>query len=263
MKISRLIACLVFYLGTLSANNRLENFSMELIGYKMIGSGNKHVLVLHNWVGDSTSYEPMLPYLDIENFTYLFVDLRGYGRSKELSGTYTVEEASGDAIKVINSLSWDQFHVIGHSMSGMIAQKIAIDHSSRVKSLVGITPVPACGSPGPKELMHFLEQAALSNDENAMNCVNLLTSHRYSPVFAKTMISNWRSCSTSAARVGYLHMFSQTDFSSAANGLKTPMLILFGEYDMEGSEALMRNTFLKWYPHAQLACCQCAGHYPM
>ena len=25
----------------------------------------------------------------------------------------------------------------------------------------------------------------------------------------------------------------------------------------------MRNTFLKWYPNAQLECCKASGHYPM
>ena len=148
-------------------------------------------------------------------------------------------------------------------MSGMIAQKIALDNASRVKSVVAITPVPACGSPGPKELMHFLESAALNNDGNAIECVNMLTGRRYSHLFAKKMIDYWRSCSTSEARIGYLHMFANTDFSESAKGLKTPMLVIFGEYDMEGSEALMRNTFLKWYPNAQLECCKCSGHYPM
>ena len=32
---------------------------------------------------------------------------------------------------------------------------------------------------------------------------------------------------------------------------------------LEGSEAFMRNTFLKWYPNAHLECCKASGHYPM
>lgn len=259
-----ILATLAFFPQQISSQEfQSENLNMELVGHKLIGSGKEKVLVLHNWVGDSTSYDLLLPFLDTEKFAYLFIDLRGYGRSKEMRGKYTVEEASADALKLINSLSWDKFHVIGHSMSGMIAQKIALDNFSRVKSVVAITPVPACGSPGPKELMDFLESAALNNDDNAIQCVNMLTSHRYSNLFAKNMIHYWRACSTSDARIGYLHMFANTDFSSAAKGLKTPMLVIFGEHDMEGSEVLMRNTFLQWYPNAQLECCKCSGHYPI
>ncbi|MDP1607726.1 MAG: alpha/beta hydrolase [Chlamydiales bacterium] len=236
---------------------------MEFIAHQQIGSGKEKVLVMHNWMGDSTSYDSILPYLNIDEYTYVFVDLRGYGRSKEMRGTYSVEEASVDAIKLIDFLGWDKFHLIGHSMSGMIVQKITVDNPSRVKSVVAITPVPACGSPGPKEMMDFLESVALNNDEAAMQCINTLTSNRYTKTFAKKMVADLRERSTSEARLGYLNMFSYTDFSESVKGLQTPILVLFGEYDFEGSEAFMRNTFLNWYPNAQLECCKESGHYPM
>lgn len=236
---------------------------MEFIAHKQIGSGKEKILVLHHWMGDSTSYDSMLPFLNTDDYTYIFVDLRGYGRSKEMRGTYSVEEASTDAIKLINSLGWNKFHLIGHSMSGMIVQKIAVDNPSRVKSVVAITPVPACGSAGPKEMMDFLESAALNNDGAAMECVNTLTSNRYTKAFAKKMVTDIRQWSVGEARLGYMNMFLHTDFSESVKGLRTPILVLIGEHDFEGSEAFMRNTFLKWYPNAQLECCKASGHYPM
>ena len=235
---------------------------MELIGHKLVGSGNEKVLLLHNWFGDSTSYDSLLPYLNTEKFTYLLIDVRGYGLSKEISGTYTVDEVVKDAIALANSLSWDQFHVVGHSMSGMIVQKIAVDHPSRVKSVVAITPVPPCGARNPPEVMGFLEQAALGNDDFATECVNMLTNRRYSPLFAQKMIAYWRTCSKPEARVGYLHMYSDTDFSDRAKGLKTPMLVIYGDQDFGDQKALLTNTFLQWYPNAQLECCTASGHYP-
>lgn len=236
---------------------------MNTIGYHLFGSGKENVLVLHNWFSDCSSYEPMLPYLDVKRFTYLFMDLRGYGRSKNVIGKYSVQEASDDALKLTHDLGWKQFHIISHSMSGMIAQKIAMDHSAHIKSIIAITPVPASGTPKSPELMAFLEKAALSHDSNAIECVHLLTRHRHSNVFAINMVNYWRTCSTSEARLAYLHMFSNTDFSDSVKGLKTPILVLFGEYDLEGEERLLRGTFLEWYPNAQLKCCKNAGHFPM
>jgi pimeloyl-ACP methyl ester carboxylesterase len=237
---------------------------MELIAYKQIGSGKEKVLVMHSWTGDSTSYDFMLPYLNTDEYTYVFVDLRGYGGSKSMQGAFSVEEASSDAIKLINSLAWDEFHLIGHSMSGMIVQKIAVNNPSRVKSLVAITPVPACGTPGPKEIMDFFAGMAVDNDEAAMEFVNRLTDNRYTKAFAKKMITDIRQYSTSQARLGYMNMFFNTDFSESVKGLQTPILVLFGEYDAGIlDEALMRNTFLKWYPNAHLECCKGSGHYPM
>ena len=243
--------------------NSLENQNMEYIAHKQIGKGKEKVLVMHHWMGDSTSYDSLIPYLNMDDYTYIFVDLRGYGRSKEMRGTYTAEEASSDAIKLINSLGWNKFHLIGHSMSGMIVQKIAVENPSRVKSIVAITPVPACGSPGPKEMMDFFESAALNNDGAAMECVNTLTSNRYTKTFAKKMVTDNRQRSTSDARLGYMNMFFHTDFSESVKGLRTPILVLIGEHDFKESEAFMRNTFLKWYPNAELECCKASGHYPM
>jgi pimeloyl-ACP methyl ester carboxylesterase len=254
----------IFVLSLLTQSlNSSEKQNMEYIAHKQIGSGKEKVLVMHNWMGDSTSYDPMLPYLNTDDNTYVFVDLRGYGRSKEMQGTYSLEEASTDAIKLIDSLAWNKFHLVGHSMSGMIVQKIALDNPFRVKSIVAITPVPACGSPAPKEMMGFFESAALNNDEAAMQCINTLTSNRYTKTFAKNMIRDLRQRSKSEARLGYLNMFSHTDFSELVKGLLTPILVLFGEFDFEGSEECMRDTFLKWYPNAQLECCKASGHYPM
>lgn len=264
-KLPGFISVLLAFVSTLSAQtlNLSENQLMEFIAYKQIGSGKEKVLVMHNWMGDSKSYDPMLPYLNTDEYTYVFVDLRGYGCSTEMKGTYSVEEASTDAMKLIDSLAWNKFHLIGHSMSGMIVQKIAVDNPSRVKSIVAITPVPACGSPAPKEMMDFLERAASNNNEAAMQCINTLTSNRYTKTFAKNMVADLRQRSTSEARLGYLKMFSYTDFSESVKGLQIPILVLFGEYDFEGSEAFMRNTFLNWYPNVQLECCKTAGHYPM
>ena len=240
-----------------------ENQTMEYIAYKQVGSGKEKVLVMHNWMGDSTSYDSMLPYLNTDLYTYVFADLRGYGRSKEMRGTYSVEEASADAIKLINFLGWDAFHLIGHSMSGMIVQKIAVENPFRVKSVVAITPVPASGSPVSPEMMGFFESVALSNDAAAMECINILTSRRYTNAFAKKMVEGMYQSSTSEARLGYMNMFFHTDFSESVKGLRTPLLVLFGEHDFEGSEAFMRDTFLKWYPNVQLECSKASGHYPM
>lgn len=236
---------------------------MDYIAHKQVGSGKEKVLVMHHWMGDKASYDPMIPFLDTDKYTYVFVDLRGYGGSKEMKGQYTVEEASSDALSLANFLGWDTFHLVGHSMSGMVVQKVAVDNPSRIKSIVAITPVPACGSLAPPEMFDFFKSAALTNDEAAMECINILTSNRYTKNFAKRVVADNRQRSTSEARLGYLHMFSFTDFSESVKGLPIPILVLVGEHDFEGGEAFMKDTFMQWYPNAELEWCKGSGHYPM
>jgi len=240
-----------------------ENCDMQLLGHRLVGSGKEKVVVLHNWFCDSSSYDPMIPYFNTEKFTYALIDLRGYGLSKERRGSFSVKEASSDVLQLADALGWKEFHVVGHSMSGMIAQKLIVDAPSRVKSVVAITPVPACGSHPSIDEMTFLEAAASTNKEYAMESCHLTTSHRYTDYVAHKMAIYWWNCSVAEARVGYLHMFAETDFSESVIGLKTPMLVIFCNRDFEGVEEMLKETFLKWYPNAQMECCEGPGHFPM
>lgn len=234
------------------------------IGHSIFGQGRERVLVMHDWFCDATSYDSMRPYLDPKTFTYAFMDLRGYGKSKTTPGECTAEEAAQDAIALADSLKWDQFHVVGHSMTGMVAQLIALMAPDRIKSVTAITPVPACGSPVPEEVMGFLENAAESNDESARQIVGFMTGGRHDKPFIEYKVSRWRETSVPQARIAYLHMFAQTDFSNKVKGLKTPFLVLVGAHDAEGhSVTVMKETFCQYYPNVELVTIQNAGHYPM
>lgn len=235
------------------------------LGHHIHGKGAIPVIVMHDWFSDCSSYDPVLPYLDTARFTYVFADLRGYGRSKSLSAQFTLEEASSDILALADALNWQQFHLVGHSMSSMIAQYIALIATQRVKSVVAITPVPASGLPGPAPILQYLEDAARQNDESARQIVNFMTSGRYEGShFAAYKAEKWRATSTPEARVGYLKMFTTTNFAVQVKGLPTPFLVIVDAYDNEAHrEPAMRQTLLAWYPNARLTLFQEGGHYPM
>jgi len=229
--------------------------------YKIFGSGPKKALAFHSWFCDSSSYEPLLPYIDPSEFTFLFMDLRGYGVAKDIKGDYSVDESVRDAIGLVQSQNWNNFHIVGQSMGSLIAQKIALEYTGRVKSVTGLSPIPASGSPKTPELLTFLEEAAIASDANALECIHSLTNRRYSDYIAERMVNKWRSVSVSEARLAYLHMLCHTNFSSKVQGLKTPFLTVFGEHSSENEEALLRETFLKWYPNVKVETCKNVGHF--
>lgn len=51
---------------------------------------------------------------------------------------YTLEDMAEDGIAVLDAAKIDEAHIIGVSMGGMIAQRMAISHSKRVSSLTSI-----------------------------------------------------------------------------------------------------------------------------
>ena len=149
------------------------------IGYTCMGKGDKKVVVLPGWLGDHTVFKPTFNALDLENFTYIFIDYRGYGKSKKLTGDYSMAEIAGDVIALVDEMNVKQFHLIGHSMGGMAIQKVIldIDQPERVLSAIAITPVPACGSQL-DEASASLCYGSIDSDKNRYDIFNFGTSGR-------------------------------------------------------------------------------------
>jgi len=235
-----------------------------VIGHKIIGTGDENVLVMHGWFSDSSSYDNLLPYLATDRFTYLFVDFRGYGKSIKMEGRYTLNEIVEDIYELIQELEWERFHIVAHSMSGLVAERMAVDILDCIKSIVAISPVPACGTPLPEDVLTILEEAATSNDEEGEQVINFMTSNRYTHSFSQYKVKQWRDTSTAEARIAYLHMFDETNFEEEVEGIDIPYLIIIGEHDAEAYSAeAMERTWLKWHPNATLTICENASHYSM
>lgn len=234
----------------------------DTIGHTLVGSGEEKVIILHGWWGDYTAYGAMLPYLDGSNFTYAFMDYRGYGKSAHMAGDHTIDRIADDGIALADHLGWEKFHAVGHSMGAMAVQKITHMASGRIKSMVAITPVPACGSPldpDGKTLFH----GAAENDENRLAILNFLTSGRLSGSWYDYIVRRSRETTTARAFHDYMLAWTETDFAHEIRGNKTPVLALVGEYDQAITEAVMRQTLLEYYPDATLAVITNAGHFPM
>ena len=183
--------------------------------------------------------------------------------SKNLTGQYTCQEASDDVQRLINNLGIRSINIVGHSMSAMVVQKIAVDSPEALKKMVLVTPVPASGIQiNNKEADNL--RAGVFDDSKIRNAINLRTGERYNSAWLDTKLKLANNASTQEARAGYLEMFLKTDFSDKVKGLKLPVGVIVGKYDIPAFQMqTIQKLFSDWYRDLEIIECKESGHYPM
>lgn len=102
------------------------------------GAGD-NLMLLHGWTADSNDWIWQLPYFE-SKYRVIAVDLRGHGRSEIMpSGSYLPDNYVGDIEALITSRYPNQtFTLVGHSMGGQIAARLAVRRPDLVKAVVSV-----------------------------------------------------------------------------------------------------------------------------
>jgi pimeloyl-ACP methyl ester carboxylesterase len=66
----------------------------------------------------------------------VLIDNRGIGQSTGGTERLTIPDLAEDALAVADALGLSRFHLLGHSMGGVIAQRVALAARARVRSAV-------------------------------------------------------------------------------------------------------------------------------
>ncbi len=232
-----------------------------MLGTKIIGNGDTKIIFLHELMGDSRNYESIFPFLDKENFTYIFTDLRGYGLSKEIKGEYNLEEASNDVKNLITKLKLDEVILVAHSMSTMIAQRVALIEK-KIKKLILTTPISASGIKVPEIQKKSLIRKMTEN-KRAIEQIVRSSSRRYNQTWTKYRIDMGYSSSLVEARVSYMNMYLNTSDNENDINEEIEVNIILGKHDSAVFAKKETEKNFSKYKNVNIIECQEAGHYPM
>jgi len=130
------------------------------LNFKKSGNG-KPFLILHGLFGSADNWLGIAKNLE-ENYTLYLIDLRNHGDSPH-SDEWNYQVMAEDLLELLDEEGLDSVYLLGHSMGGKAAMKLALLYPERVDKLIVADIAPR---PYPVHHQHILE---------ALNAVDLDT----------------------------------------------------------------------------------------
>ena len=231
------------------------------MNYELSGRREAPVVALsHSLASGLIMWEPQMSVLQ-GDFQVLRYDIRGHGKTEAPKGAYTMEMLAHDAVALLDGLKIDKVHWVGLSLGGMIGQGLALNHSSRLRSLV----LCDTGARIPQEAQAMWEERIATARNQGMAALVEGTMERWfsssflqgnSPMVDRireqclaTPVDGFIGCGEAIRKLNYLDRLGE---------IKLPALILVGENDqgtpVAASQAMqvrIKNSKLTVLPGAR------------
>lgn len=236
------------------------------------GEGGRPLLVLHGFCGAKENYSELAAPLAEEGWHVVVPDQRGHGESDHPAdrSAYSFGAFVVDALALADTLGFESFVLLGHSMGGMTAQMLALEHPGRLGALVlmdtshtSVEMDPELARAG-RNLVEtggipaMVEALKAAGDPLATDAHRRLVAER--PGLSETLDAQTLGCSKEMWLSMSQAMFDAPDRLELLGKLRVPTLVVVGEQDAPFVAASRRMADA--IPGAALAVLEDAGHSP-
>jgi len=235
---------------------------MPLSPAHIAGYGATRLIAVHGWLGDHRLFEPFFAHIDPAGCTCAFLDCRGYGSRRGEPGPYDIDAIAADILNLADGLSWQSFHVIGHSMGAMAAQQLMVDVPERICSAILVCPVPASGA-RIDDYRRSLLLRAIADPAARRELIDANTGRRRDAAWLDATLELSVQSTDPRALEGYMAAWTGTGFAALMDGSAVPVLAVCGELDPAAPAQVVRDTIITWCRNSSLAVIAGSGHYPM
>jgi pimeloyl-ACP methyl ester carboxylesterase len=239
--------------------------------FDVAGSGPGLVLV-HGLGGAKDDFADHVPAL-ARDHTVVTFDHRGHGASDNPAerSAYSFARLVADTVQVAEAAGLDRFRLLGHSMGGMVARKVVLQHPARVEALVMMDtsagPIPNYDP----ELMAIASDVGYERGKEALkellDFAELLETPAYHrllrerPGYEAFVDKKWADLSEIMWCTMNMEIARQSDdLPAMAASLKCPLLVIVGEQDTDFLPPA--HAMAESIPNAQLVVVPDAGHSP-
>jgi pimeloyl-ACP methyl ester carboxylesterase len=167
-------------------------------------------------------------------------DLQRWLRGEPFAVPYTLDDLAGDALAVLDAVGLTDAHVLGRSMGGMVAQRLALRAPQRVRSLTSLmatTGAADVGQPWPDALAAMTDPTPETRAEvieagvARARITNSPTLFDEARVRARLEASYDRSHRPEGTTRQLLAILADGDRTEALRSLRVPTLVLHGAAD--------------------------------
>ncbi len=176
-------------------------------------------------------WDPQVPGL-AERFRVVRYDTRGHGRSPVPPGPYVLDDLVDDAVALLDRLHIRRAHVVGLSLGGMTAMRLAAREPDRVERLALLSTAAQIADPA-----SWTARAAVVRDGGTADVADAVV-QRWFTAFLRLrqpdLVEHWRSVVSSTPPEGYAsccEAIAGLDLLSDLARICAPTLVLGGEDD--------------------------------
>src|SRR5690606_23412625 len=102
------------------------------------GRGGHPLVLAHGFTGSKEDFSDWVVPFAEAGFHVIVPDHRGHGDSDKPEGqeAYSLAQFAEDLLALVDTLGFDRFALVGHSMGGMFSQLVALKAPDRLQALV-------------------------------------------------------------------------------------------------------------------------------
>lgn len=105
-----------------------------ILGVSDDGLDGTAMVLMHGYAGSTADWDGVLESLSLGRRVIAY-DHRGHGHSSH-TPPYSFAALTDDLLSLLDTLGLDRVDLLGHSMGGVVAQRFALAHPARVRSLL-------------------------------------------------------------------------------------------------------------------------------
>jgi pimeloyl-ACP methyl ester carboxylesterase len=231
----------------------------RVLNYRIDGSG-EDLLLIHGFGDNLNVWYHQLPVFS-KDFRVIGYDLMGSGESDISVEESSVGSLANDAYRLLRNAGVKRAYVLGHSLGGLVACRLAIDHPEMVKGLILANSIPISTVHHPKIRKSSSRILELFEQSNMEKAAEIMVESGFSPDFKLANpeeFQRYLRAKLSTNPVGLVKLLKCKREPLDVGRLACPVMIVLGEKDLFIS-ARDVTCMQEVLPHLQIFLLPC-GH---